>query len=474
MDGEIAMTDGFWLLPSRRRIDKLRAFFKTAADTGMTTIGIVLVERREMEELWSEYGKLILPYGWSVTAVEAEGMAAKVAEGYRRFVGDETKWAGVLSDDMVPETAGWDTALISRLNGWNIITSDDCDQAPKRMEGATVWSRELVDAVGFMAPPGLNHLFFDNCWEDIGKATNCLQWAMDVKVRHAHSGITKLTDTTSEKVRSFWDADEKTYRDWSTAELKNAVSRVFTLMENKGVKVSRPDLTGVSIMLATPSAQGHFDREYLRSYEQSVAAIRSAGGQLHLAEMPFCADLGLARSKLFGAFLRSSHTHMLFVDDDMGWSAGDILRMVDSGYELVGGAGPKKKYPMQFCVSERAADGSNVPTLYNEADGSIEVAALGTGFLLMRKSCAERMAQAYPELKFDPGEGQSDYALFDPLIVGSTRFSDDFAFCHRWRAIGGKVYCLPIIHLKHSGNHVFQGSLLQTMMGAAQEVRSAA
>ena len=464
---------GFWLLPTRRRVHHVQRFIDAALAHGMTTPGHILVQKDELTELWNDYCGLTLPQGWCVTAVEAEGLAAKVREAYERFVSEETEWIGVVTDDQIPESDLWDTALIAHLNGWNAITSDDCDQAPKRMEGATVWSRPLVDAVGGLAPKGLTHLFFDSVWEEVGRAVNVLSWDMSVKVRHLHVSKTKEYDSTSEAVRSFWDQDERVYRDWLQGDFKGAVARIFDLMGRTGVKVERPSMAGVSLMLATPSVDGTYEREFVRSLEQTHATIKAAGGDFNFAEMPYCASVCFARAKLFGGFLRSSHTHMLFVDADMGWNAADVLRLIHTGLDLVGGAGPKKKYPMQFCVSDRAADGSQVPSLYRDDIGALEVAAIGTGFLLISRSCAERMVQSYPELIFDPGEGQTDYALFDPFIVNKTRFEDDFAFCHRWRAIGGKIYCLPIIHLKHVGSHVFSGSLLETMMRGAPQREAA-
>ena len=74
------------------------------------------------------------------------------------------------------------------------------------------------------------------------------------------------------------------------------------------------------------------------------------------------------------------------------------------------------------------------------------------------------MRQAYPELKYlDKQSGQEVCALYDPVILPSrNRYFDDFAFCYRWRKIGGTINVMPDIHLKHEGSHTFEGSWMES------------
>jgi len=154
-------------------------------------------------ELTPEYCALRIPHNWDIVGVKAEGMAAKVQTAYAQGVCGDARWIGVVTDDQFPITPQWDTKLIAGLRGWDIVSSDDCDQAPKRMEGATVWSRDLVDAIGYLAPPGLQHLFFDDVFERLGAATGCLRWMMDVKVAHKPKTYSTRADETGHKVRTF-------------------------------------------------------------------------------------------------------------------------------------------------------------------------------------------------------------------------------------------------------------------------------
>ena len=466
------MEYGTWVLPTRNRVAQLQRMLDQCVATGMSTPGTILVSEDDAVNEQG-YSALRLPHGWHIMTVKSEGLAAKIQEWYSGGLGSAYRWIGLLTDDQWPITPHWDLRLISGLEGWNIITSDDCDQAPKRMEGATVFSRDLVDAIGYLAPPGLNHLFFDDTWERIGAATGCLRWMMDVKVAHRPKTYSNKADDTAAKIKSFHDADEARFRDWVKNEFPKACEAVFKCAQAHGVHVERPDLKGISLYLATPSGAGEFDRRYVKSLMQTVDMVRSAGGEIDWGEMPYCADLSYARDRILGAFLRSRHTHWLMVDDDMGWNPHDVLRLLAARLPLVGGAGPKKLYPLRFCIHSRDDMGREVYGAYHAATQTVEVTGIGTGFLLVSRECVERMVDAYPELLFDPGEGQTEYGLFDSIIVNRTRYSDDFAFCWRWRKIGGQVHVMPSIKLAHVGSHCFEGSLLEAM-AAEPEIPKAA
>ena len=85
-----------------------------------------------------------------------------------------------------------------------------------------------------------------------------------------------------------------------------------------------------------------------------------------------------------------------------------------------------------------------------ERDGFVTGVYAGTGFMLIKRARLERMITAYPETQirlahvYPRAEKQSpnQYALFDCMIEpGSNIYlSEDFAFCRRWRQIGGKIW----------------------------------
>jgi hypothetical protein len=89
-----------------------------------------------------------------------------------------------------------------------------------------------------------------------------------------------------------------------------------------------------------------------------------------------------------------------------------------------------------------------------------------TGFMCIKREVFERMMKGYPDLWYipeDPDSGQmvgTHWAFFDEVITPEHRLlSEDYGFCHRWRAIGGQVHIDVISKLSHTGNYTWQGDL---------------
>lgn len=468
----MASQSGLWLLPSRRRPESLINFFAAATATGMKTGGLILIHEDEMDEMQERYLEIKLPPGWSWWTTKGEGYAAKCQEVIADEQTKDYDWIGILADDLQPETPDWDGRLIARIDGTNLVAANDGWQSPKRMNGAHVFSRPLLDAIGYFSPPGMAHLFVDDIWETLGSDTGCITWEMGVMVRHRHASMTGNKDSTVAKVKSFWPNDEAVFRTWRDGDRKRCGEAIFALAERSGKKVFRPDLSNISLLLSTPSHDGSYQAEYMRSMISTQRMLAEVNANFEFAEMLGCADIGLARARLFGAFLRSKHTHMLTIDADMGWKPQDVLRLFEHGYDFVCAAGPKKKYPIEFAFESATKEGQPKPIKTSEGGLVFEITGAGMAFTMISRSCAERMVAGYPDLQFEVENGVVEYGLYDTYYAGKKRCSEDYSFCRRWTDLGGKIYMLPHIRMKHVGPHTFEGCLLDDLL--ARSGKSAA
>ena len=222
-----------------------------------------------------------------------------------------------------------------------------------------------------------------------------------------------------------------------------------------------PDLKGVSLLICTPCGDGKYERKYLLSLVNTLNELKRLGAKFSFADLPYCSDIALARCKLLGTFYRSEHTHMMFVDSDMGWEPQDVVRLILMKEDFIGAAGPKKKYPIEFAASMSDEYGNRLPVLQDDSI-MVQVSEVGMAFMLFTRNCIERMIAGYPDLEFVGDKKQPEYALFDPIVCNGRRLSEDFAFCNRWRKIGGKVKLIPDIRMTHTGIHTFEGALIDT------------
>lgn len=237
-----------------------------------------------------------------------------------------------------------------------------------------------------------------------------------------------------------------------------------------------------NVLLGTPCYGGLVAHTYMESIMQMVAH----GGQNNIVfTLGLLAHDSLvprARNKLMAKFLDTpSLTHLFFIDADIGFPPESITRMIEMDEDVVAGMYPLKviHWPQ---VAKRAASSTpddikhaglnyvGIPCKEDEREernGFVTGDYAGTGFMLIKKEAALKMVEAYPETKFKSAQtyppeknpSKNNYNLFDCIVdpETGTYLSEDFTFCHRWRAIGGKIWLDRETELAHIGNYRFDG-----------------
>lgn len=123
---------------------------------------------------------------------------------------------GFMGDDHRPRTEGWAQQILAGLRapgGVHIVYGDDRLQGA-RLPTAAFLSSDLVRALGWMALPGLQHLYVDNAWLELGRAARVLGYLPDVVIEHMHPGAGKAP----------WDAG---YAEANAPEVDAADKAVF-------------------------------------------------------------------------------------------------------------------------------------------------------------------------------------------------------------------------------------------------------
>ncbi|HEX7885182.1 MAG TPA: hypothetical protein VF474_04330, partial [Phenylobacterium sp.] len=105
-------------------------------------------------------------------------------------------------------------------------------------------------------------------------------------------------------------------------------------------------------------------------------------------------------------------------------------------------------------------------------NGMARVAYGGTGFLMIGRPAMQRIVDAHPELRARMGDMADKLApeavmVFDTMIEPETGqyLSEDYAFCRRWRDLGGDIWADFEARLTHVGHAAYTGSLMQALRG---------
>ena len=167
------------------------------------------------------------------------------------------------------------------------------------------------------------------------------------------------------------------------------------------------------------------------------------------------------------------YTHLLFIDNDVGFTPDVIQALVAAGKDLIGAVYPKKKIDwrslMQASTPEESIRGVfEYPMVRidgEQPEGELlRVACLPMGCTLMSRHLIETMTERYrDELTFLDKGGVETVALFHLMLEGKKLFPEDFSFCNRARACGFDAYCL-LRPTSHTGNITLS---VQTLMDAA-------
>ena len=237
-----------------------------------------------------------------------------------------------------------------------------------------------------------------------------------------------------------------------------------------------------SIFLATPCFGGQVCQSYMQSVISLMQYMSNHPVPMTLALLGNDALITRSRNTLVSSFLNNSTaTHLLFVDADISFDPADVMRLLAADKDLVGGMYPIKALdwdsaetlmPFGRETPEASAMhyvGTPEAREVAEWDGDFVTATyVGTGMMLIKRVVIEKLIAAYPHLQYGAIHAyprpthtpQTQYALFECLIDEKTGLylSEDYAFCQRWRDIGGRIWLDTATRLTHTGPHHFVGN----------------
>lgn len=158
------------------------------------------------------------------------------------------------------------------------------------------------------------------------------------------------------------------------------------------------------------------------------------------------------------ALEREDVSHVLFLDSDIVFRAADVTALLELGVDFAFGRYAFKSHERDGPVA-RACIGRG------EANGVqlLEYDRVGGGFVLVTRAALERMVEAYgADLGYTAPGGRRLHGLW--WQAGYTTGSngerivegEDYAFCRRWRELGGRIFTRTDVRLGHVGPHVYE------------------
>jgi len=203
---------------------------------------------------------------------------------------------------------------------------------------------------------------------------------------------------------------------------------------------------GRSLFIATASYES-VKMGFAYALALTVAELTKQGIPYELGLMEGNCHVDDGRNTLVRDFLNGNCTDMLFIDADMMWSAGDVIKILNHKDELVCGAYPKKCTPHSYPIGR---------IFETRPNGLLEVSYAPTGFMRIRRSVFEKL------LPFQSKHGKENptAVFFERRFNGATRDGGDVTFCRKWISAGGKVVVDPTFVFSHIGENRWTGKFI--------------
>lgn len=156
-----------------------------------------------------------------------------------------------------------------------------------------------------------------------------------------------------------------------------------------------------------------------------------------------------ARNEMTASFLKTSHTHMMWLDADIEFDPEDVAKIWQMDADVGVGIYCMKKKAEQWYAAW--IDGKLVKDL-DQFSGPVEVDYAGTGFMMIRRNVIEALVEKSGSYEGPMG---TTPALYMTPIEDGVFLSEDYFFCKRAREAGFKIMADPSVRLIHWGQFPF-------------------
>lgn len=223
----------------------------------------------------------------------------------------------------------------------------------------------------------------------------------------------------------------------------------------------------MKVAFCIPAMEGGIKTRCHQSLVATYRALNKAGIEYEEYVVENCPYLPVARATLVAMFMADPEaTDLFFIDSDVGFDPSGVVRILERPEGIVAGIYPlKRDFPPGYPAELKIVDGHPIG---NIAAGIAEADFLPTGFMRCKRIVFEALTKAYPELKYEDSvvrvmgaEVKEAYDFFGMGAFSRKFRTEDFAFCQRWRDIGGQCWAMWDIDFEHVGQKAYKGNFGQ-------------
>ena len=219
-------------------------------------------------------------------------------------------------------------------------------------------------------------------------------------------------------------------------------------------------MTKRKVVFCVPSLHGPME-PFKDALERSIGPVIEAGWDEGLVEERGCPYISNARATMLRKAMDAKADCVVFLDYDLSWDEGDLLKLIETPGEVVSGA-YRFKIDEEEYMGKLFEDEQGKPI--TREDGCVKAQWIPAGFLKVTTGAIHKFMGAYPELVYGPRYSPS-VDLFNHGAFEGLWWGEDYAFSRRWNAIGGDIWVVPDLNLNHhTKDAVFAGNYHQYLL----------
>jgi len=219
------------------------------------------------------------------------------------------------------------------------------------------------------------------------------------------------------------------------------------------------------VVFCTPSLSGP-TAPYIKALEASVPLIEAAGWEHGYAQIVSCPYISAARANMLRSALDAKADVIVFLDYDVSWRPGDLLKLIETEGDVVAGTYRCKTElgdTPEFYMGTWETHPNFVPKC-RQSDGAISAKLIPAGFLKITKEAVDQFMVAYPELCYGPMYHMS-VDLFNHGVFERIWWGEDYSFARRWKDKCGDIWLVPDLSIDHHAkDKVYEGNLHQFLL----------
>lgn len=212
---------------------------------------------------------------------------------------------------------------------------------------------------------------------------------------------------------------------------------------------------------------------------EAEAPLLTAAGHEHF----ICAETGSpyishARATMLRKALDKFADAVVFIDDDVSWEPGALVKLLDTKPDVVAGTYRFKLDEVQFMGELLLSKNGHVQADGEGPDALLYATKVPAGFLKITVAAVDVLFDRYPQLiygkpwypRLDLFNHGAHHSLFPNGSSGRMWWGEDYAFSQRWLDTGNPLFILPNITLTHNGkDKAYPGNLHEHLLSSARK-----